>query len=770
MSAITETSITQALEPELPLAGARLSVVARGGLARVVCEQRFANRGTEPLHVTYSLPLPADAAVAAFAFRIGERRIVGEVDRRRAARERFEEALAEGRSAAILEQERSSLFTQELGNVPPGAEVVAEVTLDQPLTWTDAGEWEWRFPTTVMPRYLGALGRVPDAERVAPPVAAGPAPARVTLDMTIDERLQGRAPSSPSHAVRCVERQAETTVELVAEEGTALDRDVVVRWSVARPEAAVALETARGQGASEAFGLLTITPPEGARDLAGTARDLVVLLDTSGSMAGEPLDQARRVVLALVDTLSERDTLELVEFSSRARRWHESAVRADARAREEARKWLLSLRAGGSTEMKDAILEALGPVRSETQRQIVLVTDGAIGFESEVVAAIVTRLPAQSRLHTVGVGSAINRSLTAPAARAGKGVEIVIGLGEDPEPAAQRMLRRTSRPLVTELELGGGALLGHAPARLPDLFAGAPLLAAAKLAAAGGEVWVRGRLPSGERWEHWLDVPPTNESAGSAAVSRRYARELVEDLELELCAGAPASEIEPRIERLGLEFQIATRLTSWLAISEEATVDPTQPQRRVRMPNQLPQGVSVDGLGLRAAYPAQPRGLAAGAAAALAPVSATIVRRRVAVPPGAPAPITMRAPAPASPSNETDDLAAADGYVAFEEAPPSFELEGKVLIEKPRAIVVSVTVSSAFAWAPGALVVVEWPGGQRLDARVVAEKTTAAQVVAIGQSVRLWLEFDDERPAGTPALVRWLNGDDELVVRLAPGP
>src|SRR5262245_5169895 len=117
----------------LPLLGARLRVEASGGLARVVCEQRFENRGTEPLPVTYSLPLPADAAVSGFAFRIGERRVVGEIDRKAAARERFEEALAEGRTAALLDEERSSLFTQELGNIPPGASVVAEVTLDQPL-------------------------------------------------------------------------------------------------------------------------------------------------------------------------------------------------------------------------------------------------------------------------------------------------------------------------------------------------------------------------------------------------------------------------------------------------------------------------------------------------------------------------------------------------------------------------------------------------------------------------------------------------------------
>ena len=142
----------------LPLLGAALRVEARGGLARVVLEQRFRNPHAEPLHVTYLLPLPVDGAVSGFGFRIGERRVVGEVDRRAAARERFEEAILEGRTAALLEQDRSSLFTQELGNIPPGAEVLAELTIDQRLRWLDAGAWEWRFPTVVAPRYLGAEG------------------------------------------------------------------------------------------------------------------------------------------------------------------------------------------------------------------------------------------------------------------------------------------------------------------------------------------------------------------------------------------------------------------------------------------------------------------------------------------------------------------------------------------------------------------------------------------------------------------------------------
>src|SRR4051794_30958388 len=160
------------------------------------------------------------------------------------------------------------------------------------------------------------------------------------------------------------------------------------------------------------------------------------------------------------------------------------------------------LGASGGTEMRAGILEALRPLRAESQRQVVLVTDGLIGFEAEVVGTIVERLPASCRVHTVGVGSAVNRSLTGAAARAGRGLEVIVGLGEDPERAARRLVAHTDAPLVVGLELSGSALIDHAPAALPDLYAGAPALVALALRPEGGELVARGRTATGEWREH----------------------------------------------------------------------------------------------------------------------------------------------------------------------------------------------------------------------------------------------------------------------------
>jgi Ca-activated chloride channel family protein len=743
---------------ELPLGSARLEVVARGGLARVSLEQRFENRNAEPLQVTYSLPLPADAVVSQFAFRIGERRVVGEIARREEARERFEEAIAEGRTAALLDQERSSLFTQELGNVPPGVEVVVELVLDQRLTFTGDGEWEWRFPTTTMPRYLGQEGRVADAERVTQHVSEEPLPSRLSLDLSIEDELADGAPSSPSHAIRT--GGGASKVQFAAEDGVRLDRDVVVRWRVAKPEVGVSLavtRSARGADlASDAFGVLTLVPPSLASETL--PRDLIVLLDTSGSMAGEPLEQARKIVLALIDTLTEEDRLELIEFSDRARRFRKEPVRADAEARRAAQRWLSSLRASGSTEMTSAIAEALAGVRSEAQRQVVLVTDGAIGFEAQVISGIFARLPAGSRLHTIGVGSSVNRTLTASAARAGRGVEIVVGLGEDVERAAQRLIRRTSKPVVVELELGGSALREFAPARLPDLFAGAPVLIGARLDPAGGELVVSGKLADGGRIERRLNVAPLSEgSAEESSFAKLFARERVEDLELELAAGGSAHLLDAAIERLGLTFGIATRLTSWVAVDGEISVDPTRPVRRVRQPHELPYGTSVLGLGLRSS------------AVAPVPASAAAMSRIAFSPPPVPQSVTRSRPGLFERVREffTGGDAEAPSELDLESGPPVEELTGKVSLLRGRSLVINILVDvAALDWQPGFEAVVLWEDEGSVKATVIEKRSTAPGTVVNGQTVRLWLELDGDPHPGTPRFVETGAAGRRLRVKL----
>ncbi len=585
---------------QLPLRSVALSGQAKGGLARVVLKQTFSNPHAEPMKVTYTMPLPADGAVAGYEFRVGPRRLVGEIDRRVKARERFEKALVDGRTAGILDQERANLFTQEIGNVPPDTDVAVELTIDQPLAWLSEGMWEWRFPTVAPPRYLGAEGRVPDAPNVTGDVADAPTGVRASLELAIGDLLaEGRRPESPSHRLSIAGGGATASVSLAGDASTALDRDLVVRWPVPRPRPGLTLQMARPDErrphASYAYGLLTIVPPE--TPAAVYPRDLIVLLDTSGSMTGDPLDRARRVVAALLDSLGDDDRLEMIAFAMTPRRWRSGPVAATAETRRDAHRWLAALQAGGGTEMLHAVEEALKPLRPDAQRQVVLVTDGLIGFESEILRSVQNALPKGSRLHAVGVGSAPNRALTRPAARAGRGVEVLAALDEDAERAAARLIAATRGPAIVDLEIAGPAVAGLAPRSLPDLMAGAHVIAGLRLQPGRGELIVRGRTPCGP-WEERLAVPATETGEGSPGITALYGRESVEDLELKLAAGANRQEVDRATETLGMEFGIATRLTSWVAISEEPTVDPRQPIRREIIPQELPHGMSAEGLGL----------------------------------------------------------------------------------------------------------------------------------------------------------------------------
>lgn len=560
----------------VPLVGARLAGEARGGIARLVLEQQFANRYAETLDVTYRMPLPADGAISGYEFVIGERTIKGTIDKKRRARERFEQAIASGHTAALLEQERADIFTQQIGNIPAGESIVARITIDQRLVWLPEGEWELRFPTVIGPRYIGTADSTADVRATHIKVTEQPLSARITVDIDVKDAITGGAkPASPHGPLR-------------------LDRDIVMRWPVAQPTPGITLASARGpQGA---FGLLTIVPPSPTAKPTPVPRDLIVLLDTSGSMGGGPLDKAKQVVAMMLDSLHEQDRFELIEFNNSPSRYNPEPLVATPQAKQAAIRWVRSREADGGTEMRAGVIEAMQSLRVGAQRQIVIVTDGYVGGEQQILEAINRRLPRSARLHVLGVGSAVNRSLATALARAGRGVEVIVDVDEDAERGAKRLLDHTSTPLLTNVEITGSAVLRHAPDRIPDVFERAPLVAALMLRPEGGQLVVRGQLGT-ETWEQTLEVSPVTE--GSGAMAALYARERVADVE----ANALFSSVDGEVEELGLVFQIATRMTSWIAIDETRKVK--GPSRDELVPQELPYGTRAAAFGLRTASSGQ---------------------------------------------------------------------------------------------------------------------------------------------------------------------
>jgi Ca-activated chloride channel family protein len=587
-----------------PLTGVSVVARAEAGVALTTLTQRFDNPYDEALEVIYALPLPADGSVLGYAIRIGEKVIRGEIQRREQAEARYREALYEGRVAGLLEQDRADTFQQRIGNIPPRTSVEVEIEVMQPLAFLtavggSAPQWEYRFPTVTGVRYQGQPGRVPDSERLdADRDIEGGIPTRFELTLTIaDVAERAGAASSPSHAIDVSTDPAGARVSLRQRER--LDRDVAVRWNACASEVGVTLVTGGGMSGDDGrYGLVTVVPP--AAPASTFARDLTVLIDASGSMTGIPLECAKEIARALIGSLESNDRFEIIAFANEPRRLTVDLEPVSERTIEQAFARLDALEAAGGTEMGKGIEEALRPLREESQRQVVLLSDGQIGFEQEMVG-LLARLPNGCRLHAAAIGRVPNRTLTRAVARAGRGVEIVVDRVADAAEAAQRLIAASSRPVLTDVVVSGTALKALAPVRPGDVFAGCPLRLTAELESEGGTLEIEGRLAgASEPWRRRVEVPPVGaEHAVSTPlpIGALHGREAIADLEQELARGDRAEALL-RIESRGLRHRITSLRTSLVAIAEEPSVDPKQPRRREKLAVELPADVVADGLGL----------------------------------------------------------------------------------------------------------------------------------------------------------------------------
>lgn len=391
------------------------------------------------------------------------------------------------------------------------------------------------------------------------------------------------------------------------------------------------------------------------------------------------------------------------------------------------------------------------------------------------------------------------------------GVEIVISLGEDPERAAQRIVARTHAPQVVDVELSGSALIAQSPERIPDLFAGAPVRVSAQLKPEGGELLIRGRTSDGA-WAERLDVPPTPKGQGNPALMALFAREQVEDLELARASGKPASEIDPRIEQLGLQFQISTRLTSWIAITQQATLNPNGPTRREEIPQELPYGMSVDGLGLRGAGPipmplaAAPSGMpmskakpapasVAQTAGGLARGIADLFKREDSDGAGAPPPADIgaegqladeeavvereiappqrsggkrmareRAPAKPASAPPADNRPEPKGMADKKTKSPR-RIKGRVVIRKDGEWIVELQLPSRFVWNPSQPIQVTLADGRVAQISVNAAASTSAGSLSAGLVIRVALRWSPSLGAEPKSFVL-SDGDSELEVSL----
>jgi Ca-activated chloride channel family protein len=611
-----------------PLLATDVEMRVTGMVVRVTVRQQFTNPSAQWAEGIYVFPLPEDAAVDHLRMQIGDRVVEGAIQERAAAQAAYAQARGQGTRASLVEQQRPNVFTASVANIAPGAAIAIEIEYQQAVRY-DAGQFGLRFPMVVGPRYIPE--RVPDASRITPPVQhpAHGAINPVTLRIELDPGVPLAGVESASHAIH-TRALAGGRWAIELEQGRVpADRDFQLAWTPragAAPLAAVLTE----QKADEVFALLMVMPPAApAVETDPLPREVVFVLDRSGSMAGASIGQARAALTLALARLRPADRFNVIGFNHTTDRLFADAQPADRGNLTTARRYVDAIRADGGTEMLPALELALdGAERTDRLRQVIFLTDGAVGNEARLFEAIRERL-GDSRLFTVGIGSAPNSHFMREAARRGRGTFTYIASPAEVQPTMTALFRKLEAPALAdvELELPGAGEAEILPGPIPDLYVGEPIVVAVRTRLLPSEAVVRGRFGA-TSWEARVAL---RAAAPGAGLGVHWARAKIAALLDQRRAGVPEGDVRHAVIDVALRHHLVSAYTSLVAID----VTPARPGDAAlhthALKTNLPHGweyEAVFGLG-QGATPA-PRHLLIGLAALLFAAGLGVALRRAA--------------------------------------------------------------------------------------------------------------------------------------------
>jgi len=584
-----------------PQLSQRVELRVTGLIARARVVQSFENQSDDVVHAVYTFPLPETAAVDGLRLAVGERRIVGEIRERAAAQRSFEEASQQGHKASLVEQQRPNLFSTRVANIGPHETVEVELSYQQDVSY-DSGTFALEFPATLTPRYAPA--DAPEAlDGVTPPFSIEDGPT-LSLSLTLDAGVPLQRIASSSHALKVVRPSTTGPVSVSLARGEVLaDRDVRLEWTPA-PDSAPRSALFEEQFGGERYALLMLLPPDPGLDPEGRLpRETTFIIDTSGSMSGTSIEQARLSLESGLAALRPVDRFNVIQFDDSASAFFPGPVPATPEHVQRAVRRLRQLEADGGTEMLAALDLAFDVApASEVLSQVVFVTDGSVGNEADVFRFIEGNLGPR-RLFTVGIGSAPNQYFMRSAARLGRGTFTAVSDSGEVGARMQALWTKLDAPLLRQVDVdfGGDGRAEVLPARVPDLYRGEPLVVVAKLGAAGPDVRVRG-----QRAGHAFDAQlPLGAGAGASrelGIHRLWARRQIEDLMDRVIVGDSEEQIRPRVTALALQHRLLSQYTSLVAVDPARTV--AGPGQDVAVPNALPAGNTMFGNMPQTATPA----------------------------------------------------------------------------------------------------------------------------------------------------------------------
>jgi Ca-activated chloride channel family protein len=583
----------------LPMMKTAVDISVTGVAAHVEVSQTFGNPSTRWLEAVYVFPLPADSAVTHLRMAVADRIIEGVVEETRKARQRYTHARQQGNKAALVEQQRPNLFTSSVANIPPGESITVTLSYLQTVSRVDDA-YSLRVPLVAGPRYVppGAVHAMGLA-RDGTSTSAGPAlqnpntipPAfgrvnPVTIRFDLDAGFELDTVTSSYHDVD-ISRSGNSRASGHLAAKYFADRDFDLRWrsvTGAAPRAAAFIDR---QG-DHAWLLLMLQPPLPHTAMPSPPRDLILIIDASGSMYGDSIEQARASARFALSTLGPSDRFNLIRFSDAATMLFPSPQPADPAALAQAERFLSATRAEGGTNMAAALRRAFdNPSAPDALRQLVFLTDGAVGNETAMFSMIAAGTRT-ARLFAVGIGSAPNGYFMRRAARAGRGTYTFIGRRGEVESRMAALFDRIRKPALTDIRIDWrGAVAQPGDARIPDLYYGNPLTLTSRVKGFRG-LTVSGRY-AGQSWSQEVEADAATQAEW---VSTLWARNRIKQLRDDLLGGGDREQVKESITRIGLEHQLVTPYTSLVAVERRISRRPSDSLYHADAPVNLPKGWS----------------------------------------------------------------------------------------------------------------------------------------------------------------------------------
>jgi Ca-activated chloride channel family protein len=598
---------------ECPLKHTDVKAEISGFISRAVVTQEFQNPFKDKIEAIYTFPLPQNAAVDDMSLHVGDRTVRGQIKRREEARAVYEAARAAGNVASLLDQERPNIFTQSVANIMPGEKVTVTISYVETLKYQD-GSYEFVFPMVVGPRYTpgAATGkqaggwapdtdRVPDASRITPQVASPGT--RAGHDISIEVALDAGVPidslKSTLHEVDVEQPSMHSAVVRLKNKAEIPNKDFILKYDVAGRQIEDAVLTHRDDSA-DGFFTMILQPPERVTAEDVMPKELVFVLDTSGSMNGFPIEKAKETMKLALEGLYPQDTFNLITFSGDEHILFPEPVPATRENLAKAQAFLASRSGSGGTEMMKAIRAALDPSDVQDHVRIAcFMTDGYVGNEMEIIAEI--QKHANARVFAFGIGGSVNRFLLDKMAEHGRGEVEYVTLSDDGSAAARRFHERIRNPLLTDVsvEWSGVNVTDVYPRRIPDLFSAKPVILTGRYSAGGrGVIRLKGKM-SGRDFVRELPVELPEKESRHDVLASLWARTRIDDLMSQdyngIQNGSVRDDVREAIIQLGLNFRLMTQFTSFVAVEEMTVTDGGMP-RKVDVPVEMPEGVSHEGV------------------------------------------------------------------------------------------------------------------------------------------------------------------------------